>query len=42
MKPSLRIKVLILLGYVLLCTILLVQGGQPAEPLDPQIEAAYQ
>jgi hypothetical protein len=42
MKPSLRIKVLILLGYVVLCTMLLVQGDQPAEPAVPQIDAPFE
>jgi hypothetical protein len=42
MKPSLRIKILILIGYVVLCTSLLVQGEQPAEPLIPHIDAAYE
>jgi hypothetical protein len=32
MKPSLPIKILILLGYVVLCTTLLVLGDQQAEP----------
>lgn len=41
MKPSLRVKVLILLGYVVLCTSLLVQGDQQAE-ITPQIEASFE
>ena len=35
MKPSLRLKILILLGYVALCTTLLVFGDQQAEPPAP-------
>ncbi|MET0856246.1 MAG: hypothetical protein ABWY27_05810 [Telluria sp.] len=42
MKPSLRIKILILLGYIVLCTCLLVQGEQPVEPLAPHAEAGYE
>jgi hypothetical protein len=35
MKPSLRLKILILLGYVVLCTTLLVLGDQQAEQPAP-------
>ncbi len=35
MKPSLRLKILILIGYVALCTTLLVLGDQQAEPPAP-------
>jgi hypothetical protein len=42
MKPSLRIKILILIGYVVLCTSLLVQGEQPVEPVTPHVEAGFE
>jgi hypothetical protein len=35
MKPSLRLKIVILIGYVVLCTTLLVLGDQQADPLVP-------
>ncbi len=41
-KPSLRIKILILIGYVVLCTSLLMQGEQPTELVTPHVEAGYE
>ncbi|MFC0131194.1 hypothetical protein [Massilia eurypsychrophila] len=41
MKPSLRVKILILIGYVVLCTSLLMQGEQPAEPVTPHVQTGY-
>lgn len=35
MKPSLRLKILILVGYVALCTTLAVLADQQAEPPVP-------